>query len=478
MITEQPEILRAALSKVYMEMMLSKEMLCEECVSDISFEFARQTIDDDDMREKWTSIWSRYAPRIKISPVLGYDPVNAYQWLYSIAGERGLNFIVRDLTYRAKNEIPLSLEEYLKYFSMRFKRFENILDMTELKIISHLLEDCTYSITDLAKHIDLSTEWVSKKVTDLRNRHILREFTRIPFSKIKIDMAHLIIKRAGGIIDPFILIKDCPFLYSYRQVLAGPWDSIGTLCIPNNPKSIDYLKKGLDLISKCGFETNIHDIRSSGVSTSFDFYRENEGWDIPWELMSVQLDRILKDDLAQAFPRVDKPQASTTLSLTKFDMQIVECILNGINSVASIRTELRVGQERLATRLRELRDSGLIATIWEAHNIGLHEHVFVCEVDPRTSEAISGWTQRLPRSIISFSERGDLSMQVDLPAGGSYGFSLALEDATNMTQVAILSPKIYGVWGFPIDLWDPRYQKWSCPENALVDWIARIRSSE
>jgi DNA-binding Lrp family transcriptional regulator len=470
-------LLPVLVGRACLQSALPEEILCKECISDLSFEYARQRITDDEVRKTWTNIWSEFAPPIIVSTVLGYDPVEAYDWLYSMVGERGIDTIIKDLTYRAKNEIQLTFEEYLRYFASRLKRFSNLLDSTELKIIKHLTEDESITVTSLAKSTDLSTEWASKKLTDLKNRKVLRQFTRVPFSRVGIDMFHIILKRMFGTNDPFSLLRDCPFLYSYRQVLSGSWDAIGILCVPHNAKSLGYLEEGLRLLSKQGFNVEMQRVYSSGVVVSFDFYRECEGWNIPWELLSVQLGRIMADNLADVISRVDRTKVPTDLELSDLDMRIFSCIHEGITSVAKIRAQLGVGQERLAKRLKTLRQHHLITTSWEVHNIGLNEHVFVFEREEPLALAISSWTQRLPKSIVSFSEKGELSLQVDLPSGGSYGFCSALEEVSSQTQSAVLSPKIYGLWRFPRGLWDSRYQKWLCPEQKLEHWLDAIKGS-
>ncbi|MHA2287076.1 MAG: hypothetical protein ACXABZ_14530, partial [Candidatus Thorarchaeota archaeon] len=65
----------------------------------------------------------------------------------------------------------------------------------------------------------------------------------------------------------------------------------------------------------------------------FDYYDAGD-WNIPWELLAVQLVRIYSDRLAEAIPRIDTPQLKPSLQLEDFDMKILDCIRRGITSVS------------------------------------------------------------------------------------------------------------------------------------------------
>jgi DNA-binding Lrp family transcriptional regulator len=469
------DILPVIITKLCLQSSLSIDLLCEECINDLSFEFARQTINDDVLRAQWESIWLEHSPRRKISNVREYHPSAAYRWLYSIAGDNGINTFIRELTQRVRNQQPLSFDEYLQYFSARIHRFENTLDATELKLVKALVEKPNVKASNLTRTIGISQEWISKKIKQLQKRMILRKFYRPPFSKIGIQMFHVLIGRATNDEDPFLLFKNCPFLYSYRNVVSGPWLALVTLCIPDNQQSLSHLKQGLHQIEKSSFSVETHLINSSGVSYCFDYYSPRlHEWDIPWELLTVHLKRIHSDGLAFSMPKIDVPESKTSLTLTQMDMRIIECVRRGIISVSKIRSQLRISQQRVAERLRELRDNGLISKTWEVHNIGLSEHAFVFSKDKKVGKSIAAWALRLPRAIVSFSLEDELMLIADLPRGGSYGLATTLEGINTTCCTGILSSESYGSWGFPSTLWDSRFQKWTCPKKELETWIDNL----
>ena len=118
----------------------------------------------------------------------------------------------------------------------------------------------------------------------MQKRYLLRKFIRAPFSRVGIQMMHVLLKSKENV--SFDFFQSCPFLYSQRRVTSGYWKEMVTLCIPENDRSFEYLEKGLKRIHKNGYESSIHHIRSSGMSYCFDHYSMSDNyWNIPWELL-------------------------------------------------------------------------------------------------------------------------------------------------------------------------------------------------
>ncbi len=463
------------IAKLCLQSALPTDLLCKECRDDLSFEYARQSIDDDHLREQWETIWTKHTPSKKISKIIFYHPCAAYKWLYSVAGSSGLDTLVQELTHRAKNQISVSFDNYIQYFTLRIRRFGNPLDDTEMKIIWALIDHPNMPANEMAQQIGISEEWLSKKVAQLEKRMILREFHRAPFSKIGIRLFHIIIGRMTSESDLYELFKNCPFLYSFRKVISGEHHALVTLAIPENPESMEYLRQGIKVIEKSGFTMESHLITNSGISHCFDYYSPKTGvWSIPWELLAIHLERIVHDNLASTIPKVYIPEKMTSMKLDDLDMKIVGCLREGISSVAKMRSELRVGQQRLVNHISALKKNGLMTKTWEAHNIGLTEYVIIYTKDKETGQAIAAWALRLPRAVISFSSKQELVLLVDLPCGGTYGLASALETVNGKTTVGILSSQIYGSWGFPSHIWDAKFQKWKCPTKELENWLSTL----
>ena len=468
-------VLSATVTKLCLESVLPADLLCRECIDDLSFEFARRMVKEMATRDLWDEIWSKHSPRRKISNVSTHFPVSSYRWLQSVAGSRGLDTFIHELAHRAKNHIPLSFEDYMYYFTLRIQRFSNALSATELRLAKTVIDRPELPVKELSKIVDVSEEWISRKLTRLQKQMILRRFYRAPFSRIGIDMYQVLISRRDAEIDPISLIKDCPFLYGYWRVIAGNLVAQATLVVPENKESVQYVRKGLKSIIEAGFDINLHQTHSAGSSFCFDYYVPKIGkWDIPWELLSIHLQRIQLDNLASTIPKIDTPKNRVEIELDDLDMQIMDCIWNGLVSVSKIRTELRVGQHRVAEKLQRLRENGLVVKSWEVHNVGLSEHGIIYCKDKGIGEAIAAWSLRLPKSRINFSKDGELLVIVDVPKGGSFGLATALDRFSNDVSIGFLSHRVYGTSGFPTSLWDSKFQRWKCPKKRLEEWIDQL----
>jgi hypothetical protein len=323
--------------------------------------------------------------------------------------------------------------------------------------------------------LDISEGWISRKLRELQKRWILRRYIRAPFSRIGIQMYHVLISRKDSKRDPFDFVKECPFLYAYRKATSGIWNAFATLCIPANKESIRFLENGLKTIVELGFEIDLHKVHSAGVSNCFDYYQPKKGeWDIPWELLTIHLQRIQSDGLASSIPRIDTPENRVEIEIDDLDMQILDSIWNKVVSVSKIRSRLRVGQHRVAEKLQRLRENGLLVKTWDVHNIGLNEHAIIYCKNAKIGKTIAAWSLRLPRSRIYFSSREELVLVADLPRGGSFGLATALDVLNTDASIGTLSTRVEGRFEYPTKLWDSRYQRWKCPRERLETWVNQL----
>ena len=125
--------------------------------------------------------------------------------------------------------------------------------------------------------------------------------------------------------------------------------------------------------------------------------------------------------------------------------------------------------------MKRLRDGGLIIPMWQASQIGLNESVIVSTSDIATGESIAAWAQRLPRSIISFDNDEHLLLQADLPLGGGYGLSSALNVIDQDINISLVEQKVIGNFGNPLDLWDADKQKWASPGQKIQEWLSDLK---
>jgi hypothetical protein len=466
--------LKGVVARVCMISALPREGICSECINDLSTEFARQVLEGP-QEALWVQQWSIHSPKKKVGTILVYNPSISFPALYGLVGPLGLESIIQEIAAMPRHNVNLAFDDYLTFIETRFRRFSVNLSTTELKIIKNLLLNATCSYNELGKRSGISSEWVSRKISDLRRRFILRRFERVPFSKIGIRLYNLLLGSEGVADNTFSLLSSCPFLYSYRRVQTGYWSTLATLAVPDNHRSVRSISSFLKSLSDRGLDAALIEVVSSGTVNCFDFYDSRLGaWMIPWELLEIQIRRILEDHLASAFPRIDRPAQQTKLHLDHLDLQIMDCVRRGMSSVAKVRTNLRIGQETAATRLKRMRKMGLIVPTWELRNIGLNESVIVFTDDSETGESIAAWTQRLPKSIIAFDDDRRLTLTTMLPKGGGFGMTWALSTVPRITSIDILGPQIHGSWGFPTDLWDAYEQRWLSPESRVETWLGQL----
>ncbi len=454
---------------------LQTRRICDECIKDLSMEFARQQLGKRE-QAAWTRMWEKtYHPKY-VDGILVHSPARTYPALFRLMGVDGLKGIVRDIQIVERYKMELSFEEYVDYLESRIRRFSTALDRTALHIVNELLNNPSSNLETVSKRLGISPQWVSTRITKLRQRHILRKFDVVRFSRIGIRMFNLLLGSEAEEGEPDRFLAQCPFLHSVRPILSGSMHLLATLFVPDNPRSIKAIDEFVSILQGLGISALSQEVISSGTSDCFDYYSpEESSWRIPWDLESVQVNRIHKDGLASALPRVDTEKLSGQPVLDELDIRILAAIRAGANSVSKIRKHLKAGQERVAAKLRDFREIGIVSTIWEVHNIGLNEHVLVTTFDPDLGESIAAWVQRLPRSIVSFNLKRELTLISSLPTGGSYGMTWTLRPFHNDVLVMLLDNPTYAGRPFPVDLWDYETNRWLSPRNAIVKWLDSTR---
>jgi DNA-binding Lrp family transcriptional regulator len=450
--------------------------ICEECITDLAMEFARQILSASE-EAHWTEKWRDDELAGRIRTTRFHKGSETLPNIERVSGPRAFLEVVREIIATAKSGLELGFEEYSTYLRKRVRRITAPLDSAELRIVDLLIQNRDADNLSVAKAVGISPEWASRRINELRSRWILRRFDRVPFSRIGIRMFNLFIASDMSALNLLRTLEDFPFLYSYQRVLTGSWDALAVLSVPDNSMSIRLVNSLPKILGKLGCEVLLLEIVSSGVVTCFDHYDTTEkNWFLPWELLELHLRRIYNDGLAKTIGMIDKPAERVDIKLDDLDMQIIDQMRAGNTSIARIREKLRIGQKKASDRVRRLRDAGLVDTLWEVHNIGLNEPVIVSTEDVTAGEAIAAWARRLPRAIISFNAKRHLSMMVQLPRGGSYGLTRALSFLSHQVDVGLLDEKLYGGWGFPIDLWDEKKQGWSYPKTEIDAWLASLNT--
>jgi len=466
--------LQAVVARECLKSALPKKGICIKWAEDLANEFARQYLTGKN-REDWYRTWIESTQETKVNDALSHSPQRAYALLYEAMGERALQNIVSDFINASKYGTEMSLEDYLQYFYTVTSRFTVPLDTTELHIIDSLIKDPNATPKTQAKKLSLSPQWISTKITELQRKMILRKFETVRFSKIGIRMFHLEI---GNVSISEILnqyLSGCPFLYGIRSILSGPNQALAILAVPDNPINIAALDRFIKGLQDDMIEHRLFEVTSSSANYCFDYYDSEDGiWRIPWDLERVQLSKIHQDDLASIFPKIDEKKCMDNSEFDMLDMRILGTVWRGATSVYSIRKELRVGQERVAAKLKEFRNQDIITMKWEIHNIGLIENIMIHTEDASIGASIAAWSQRLPRTIHSFDDERRMVLMCSLPQGGTYGMIWAMELLATPIQTSVLGQSLYGYWRFPDAQWDVNTCQWKASYDEIESWLGSI----
>jgi len=467
-------LVKGNIARVCFNSVISSISICSQCIDDLAMEFARQMLDTKE-QTSWVEMWSSEESTGSRKTTRFYKPSKTFPQIDIVGGPWTFSKIVKELVATAKSGFVLDFEDFVLFIRKRLKRIAARMDNTDVRIVSHLIYNGDVENQSVARALEITPEWASRKISQLKKRGILRRFDRVPFSRVGIRMFNLFVDSGINNEEPFKFFQDCPFLYAYYRVLTGKWDCLAILAVPDNITSMKLLANLNGILKRWGMESSLFEIASSGSVDCFDYYDQTlNQWSLPWELLELHLRRIYDGGLAHVIDHIDSPANRTRMCLDKIDMQILEMMRHGNRSIPKIRSELQIGQQKTVERIRRLREGGLVETTWEVHNIGLNEAVVVSSTDANIGESIAAWSQRLPRAIVSFDVNRNLTLIAQLPRGGAFGLTKATSFFAHKVDVGVLDEKIYGGWGFPTQLWDDKRQGWMCPKQSIENWLQRI----
>ncbi|TFG07237.1 ArsR family transcriptional regulator [Candidatus Thorarchaeota archaeon] len=387
--------------------------------------------------------------------------------------------IVREIRDMDRCEIFMGREDYVIFLKTRLRRFVVPLNSTELKLLDHLLDSPEAAYRDISEELEISPQWVSKKIKDLRLRRVLHRHDLVPFPKVGIQNYHVLLGCEDKSRNLVSYLTSSPFLCKAHNMMAGSWDLHAELCVPDNRMNTLALERFVVEMEERGIHAEVLEIDSMGASHCYDHYSPSEpGWNVPWEVMRVQLRRIYNDELADVIPKINERTSKTNLYLDELDMRIFNLAQKGITSISRVRDRLRMAQDTVATRLKRLKEGGLIETRYSAQNIGLVEKVLMISDDKRAADSISAWAQRLPQASIAFTREGVLCCQAWLPVGGGYGAMWSVEILPVRITAGLLSlPAVFNYW-IPHRLWDVDNQSWRHSSEALEEWFQSLDEAD
>jgi DNA-binding MarR family transcriptional regulator len=476
LVTDEHDVpLEGVVARSHMASVLKKKRVCSQCIEDLSNAFAAQRLGGDQQSD-WFAVWHRCVGRRDIGSIRNYYPAEMFRLLQYLQGNHGLEDMIHQFLKWKQSGLRLTNENYVTHISENYRRWSREFDATEIQMIEHLMEEPSITMRELAEHVGVSYKWISRKKNEMLNNYVLNRQDFVPYSKVGIHFVFLLIGKNEDTGDPMDYVVDSPFFLSYRRILSGEWSLLALLTVPENTKSMRALEEFTKILRRKGRSAQLFDTAIAGYPRCYDFYSVRRGrWEIPWDILKHELVRIHKDGLADIIPRTEKPIERIQLPLDRLDMDILAQIFKRNTSVRAIRKELHIGQNRAHTRLKRLKENGLIERRWSLRHIGLNECVYLICRDLDLSQSIASWVQRLPYCQVQFTTDGELILAADLPEAGAYGFARAINQLSADVMTGILGHSITKDIEFPKNLWDEETQNWLCPEESIRKWFMSVQ---
>ncbi|MEM2141681.1 MAG: helix-turn-helix domain-containing protein [Candidatus Thorarchaeota archaeon] len=451
------------------------DKVCREAVDDLGMALAYSLLDTKD-QERIAAFWRECVRDKYVDRVTRYSPARFFTTLHDLTDGRGLWEIVNEIEHMSRHGLSLDFEDYVRYCERRYRLFVTTLTAADVRMLRVLLNEPMIPKKQLARRTGFTYQWVSERISYLRKKNVLRQWTTVRFSKIGIRMFNLLMDSEDPNENLTRLFDHCPFVYSMRNIITGRWRLLVTLSIPDNHDSIRALNTFEREIRKRGISVEHSEVMSSGANFSLEYYDPDRGvWNIPWSIVKTELERIHRDGLASAMPKFYVQKEELVRDLDGLDMVIARMVHSGRQSVSTIRSELRVGQEKVASKLKRMRKLGVLGTIVELHNVGLVENAFILSHEPSAGESLAAWAIRLPRSIVAFDIDDSMIMMCGLPCGGGYGLMRTIEGLHPGVSGGLIGDVMQDRWIIPFELWDEDRHEWNCPDEQIGLWLDCIR---
>ncbi len=449
--------------------------VCDQAKADLTMEYARQMLTGGE-QEAWVEWWTSAYPRERVPPNLIHHPERSYRRLHRLTGQEGLNNLIQVLRKMSPEQGLLQKVEYVRLLHIKIREMSSALTETELQIAKTLVKYPEKSYTEIAGITGYSSQWVAENIRKMKRRGVLREFQQVRFSKVGIRMFNVLLGSSEHETDPLQLLESCPFLYGHRRLLTGWWNLHAVLTVPDSVRSMKAVERFPALANRWKVEVQISEVKSSGTDYSFNHYDCNEGqWRIPWLALREAAVELRDGELEMEGVSLEPAEPVIKYKLDRLDIEIMDAIRRLVPSIAAIRADVQASQNKVARKVRKLRELGVITTRWEMHNIGLIEGCILRARESAAVSALLSWTKFLPRSIVSLDGEGGLFVSSYLPMGGGYGAIRAAKGLGPNVTTDLVGDYVYGGWGFPAELWDKDRQLWTEPSERIMDWAESLR---
>ncbi len=469
------------LAREYMREALGREGFEQTVLEDFSFAFGGLW-SSSKSQKAWYKKWGEYRQHRGDESTGLFYPYNAFHLFHSFSGSEYFNKLLAEYILMKRSGLELSDSDYVSHMLERLQRFSVPFNKTDFSLIRRLLDDPAAKRSDLARDTETTVYWVSRRLVSLQNFGILRKVHEVFYQGIGLREFVLLLDsdEVESIADYII---DSPFLYSANRIVAGDFDLVASLLVPENPKNLRALETYLRILADNDISASMHEALASNTNLCFDHYSTKwNQWELPWELFGPQLRRIYDEKLAGVMAPQMRVCKKVDLGMQLLDLQILNEYKRGL-PLRALRKEVSIKYQRLVDRIERMRSHGLLHEMYELHHCGLHESLLIQIPEPSYGDAITAWAQRLPQTRSIAAKGGETLIYLHLPDGGLQGVARVMKTLSPSLKPMLLDSKViigrwYSTtsswWKSTKNLWDSDHQQWLYAEEELSTWFEML----
>jgi DNA-binding Lrp family transcriptional regulator len=469
------------LAREYMREVLAKEGFEQTVLEDFSFAFGALW-SPSKSQKAWYEKWGEYRQRRGDESTGLFYPHIAFHLFQSFSGSEYFNKLLTEYILMKRSGLELSESDYVLHMLERLQRFSVQFNKTDFSLIRRLLDDPAAKRSDLARETETTVSWVSRRLVFLQNYGILRKVHEVFYQGLGLK-EFIFLMDSDEVESIADYIMDSPFLYSAHRIVAGDFDLVGSLLVPENPKNTKALETCLKILADNDISTSMHEVLAYNTNLCFDHYSTKwNQWELPWDLFGSHLRRIYDEKLARLMAPQMKACKKADLKLEPLDLQILNEYKRGL-SLRALRREVGIKYQRLVSRIERMKNHGLLREVYELHHCGLHESLLVHIPDISYGDSITSWAQRLPQTRSIASKGGEALIYLYLPDGGLQGMAKVMQILSPSLKPMLLDSKVitgkwYSTasswWESTMSLWDSEHQQWLCPEEEISRWFETL----
>lgn len=475
-------------SNHWMQAEIARELFIENVFSsviekraqlDIAYEYGRQWLPKN-IQPDWEREWALDSPDIILSTGLRYRPRVFFKLLWELDKQQPLCKLITRLLKMELHGIRLGFDEWVEFLVRFTTRYERPLTFTEKIIVKHLVMEPNSTLDTIAERTGKTKRWISETRKTLERRGQLLEFLNVSYSIIGIRVFHVtLIPEKDQINRCEYLLENCPFLFSKASVFLGKKGILATLCIPDNPKNLEYLKRLNRTAERDGVNIFIIERYRHNEILSLNDYSEISGkWEIDWESIKMETYMMQNELLAKLYPDTCVSYTNKMKKLDWLDIRLLSEFEKGMKTVKQLQKVLGVRIGKVSEKFNNLKKEGAIIRNYEVHHIGLIEECVVYTDAKEVGECISAVGLRLPRCFIDYDKKNRFFMRLRLPSGGSYGFSQSLNPLYPYPTIQLVGDRIWGHWRLAewLDFWNENTGGWKSLDSEPSDWLESMES--